>query len=132
MDVHDDGGHLIVGGQNYGQGSSREHGALVPAFLGLRAVIARFFARIHGQNLVNFGLLPLLFCDPADHAVIEPGAVLRIENVHEAVRSLQPFNVRDTTADRNVEVRLELSDRQIELLLAGGLINAFRQRHHSE
>ncbi|HZE06213.1 MAG TPA: aconitate hydratase, partial [Solirubrobacteraceae bacterium] len=76
--LRDDTGHLVVGGDNYGQGSSREHGALVPAFLGLRAVIAKSYARIHAQNLVNFGILPLLFCDPTDHKTIDAGTVLRI------------------------------------------------------
>src|SRR3954470_16185698 len=119
-------GHFIVGGDNYGQGSSREHGALVPAFLGLRAVIASSFARIHGQNLVNFGVAPLLFCDPADRDGIEAGDTLRIEGLRDALASGDP--VEATAGERTVRVRHDLSERQVRVLLAGGLINEFRQR----
>jgi aconitate hydratase len=129
MELRDGSGHVVVGGENYGQGSSREHGALVPAYLGLRAVIAKNFARIHGQNLVNFGIVPLLFCDPADHDGIEPGDVLRIEGLHEALHAREPIPVRNTTQDRQLQVRHDLSDRQLDVLLAGGLINDFRRRH---
>jgi aconitate hydratase len=121
-------GHVVVGGDNYGQGSSREHGALVPAYLGLRAVIAKSFARIHGQNLVNFGVLPLLFGDPADLDDLEAGDVLRIDGVREAIERREPFEVHDTTRDRTFRVRHDLSDRQVRVVLAGGLINDFRNR----
>jgi aconitate hydratase len=133
VELRDGGsGHVIVGGENYGQGSSREHGALVPAFLGLRAVIAKAFARIHGQNLVNFGVLPLLFCDPSDHDWIEAGDVLRIEGIHEALPERRPIDVVDVTKDRRVKVRHELSDRQVRVVLAGGLINDFRARDREQ
>ena len=128
MQVREDSGHIVVGGMNYGQGSSREHGALVPAYLGLRAVIAKAFARIHGQNLVNFGVVPLLFCDPADLAAIEAGDVLRIEGLRDALAAREPIEVHDTTRDRRFQVRHDLSDRQVRVVLAGGLINDFRQR----
>ena len=128
MQVREDSGHIVVGGMNYGQGSSREHGALVPAYLGLRAVIAKAFARIHGQNLVNFGVVPLLFCDPADHDTIEAGDVLRIEGLRDALAAREPIEVHDTTRDRRFQVRHDLSDRQVRVVLAGGLINDFRQR----
>jgi aconitate hydratase len=128
IELRDGTGHIVVGGDNYGQGSSREHGALVPAFLGLRAVIAKAFARIHGQNLVNFGVAPLLFCDPADHDAIEPGDVLRIEGLHAALPARRPLEVVNTTRDRRFHVRHDLSDRQIRIVLAGGLINDFRRR----
>jgi len=118
--------HFIVGGDNYGQGSSREHGALVPAFLGLRAVIAKSFARIHGQNLVNFGVAPLLFCDPADRDRIEAGDTLKIEGLRDAIAGGEPFDV--ACGDRTLRVRHDLSERQVRVLLAGGLINEFRQR----
>jgi aconitate hydratase len=127
MEVRDSG-HVVVGGQNYGQGSSREHGALVPAYLGLRAVIAKAFARIHGQNLVNFGVVPLLFCDPADHGAIEAGDVLRIEGLRDALAAREPIDVHNATRDRRFRVRHDLSDRQVRVVLAGGLINDFRQR----
>jgi aconitate hydratase len=128
MEIRDDTGHLIVAGATYGQGSSREHGALVPAFLGLRAVIAESFARIHGQNLVNFGILPLIFCDPGDREGIESGTRLRIDDVHEAIRSGEPFDVHHANAERRFQVRHDLSERQVEVVLAGGLVNSFRER----
>jgi aconitate hydratase len=128
MELRSDSGHIVVGGDNYGQGSSREHGALVPAYLGLRLVIAKSFARIHGQNLVNFGILPLLFCDPADHDAIEAGDELHLEGIHDALRSGQPIEVRNTTHDIAFAVRHDLSDRQVRVVIAGGLINDFRSR----
>ena len=84
LDVRDAGGHVVVGGDNYGQGSSREHAALAPRYLGLRAVIAKGFARIHAQNLVNFGVLPLTFVDPADYDRVEQGDELAIPHVARA------------------------------------------------
>jgi aconitate hydratase len=128
LELRDGPGHIVVGGKNYGQGSSREHGALVPAYLGLRAVIAKSFARIHGQNLVNFGVLPLLFCDATDHEPIAPGDVLRIDGIRAALERDEPITVHDTATDRRFEVRHELSPRQVRLILAGGTINDFRQR----
>jgi aconitate hydratase len=126
LELRDGPGHIVVGGDNYGQGSSREHGALVPAYLGLRLVIAKSFARIHGQNLVNFGILPLLFADPADHEAIEPGDVLKLEGIHAALRGREPIEVQH--GDRRFEVRHDLSERQVRVVLAGGLINEFRSR----
>src|SRR5947209_3165588 len=84
-DVRDAGGHFVVGGENYGQGSSREHAAIAPRFLGLRAVIAKNFARIHWQNLVNFGILPLELADPADYDRVEQGDVLVLDGIREAL-----------------------------------------------
>jgi aconitate hydratase len=127
MEQRDGSGHVVVGGDNYGQGSSREHGALVPAYLGLRMVIAKSFARIHGQNLVNFGILPLLFCDPADLEGIEPGDVLSVDGLHEALGRREPLRVRH--GDRTFEARHDLSERQVRIVLAGGLINDFRRRN---
>jgi len=129
IEIREQGGHVIVGGENYGQGSSREHGALVPAYLGLRAVVAKAFARIHGQNLVNFGVAPLLFCDASDHDVIEQGDVLRIQGLREGLeRGEDAFTVRNVTRDSSFQVRHDLSDRQVRVLLAGGLVNDFRVR----
>jgi aconitate hydratase len=128
LELREGPGHVIVGGENYGQGSSREHGALVPAFLGLRAVIAKNFARIHGQNLVNFGVVPLILSDPAGYDAAEAGDTLRIDGHHDALRDRVPIAVHNLTRDRRLEVRHDLSDRQVETLLAGGLINHFRNR----
>jgi aconitate hydratase len=128
LELRDGPGHIVVGGENYGQGSSREHGALVPAYLGLRAVIAKAFARIHGQNLVNFGVLPLLFCDPGDRDAIEAGDVLRLDGLRDALGTGEPLEVLDVTRDRRFRVRHQLSPRQVRVVLAGGLINEFRER----
>lgn len=127
--IREQGGHVIVAGANYGQGSSREHGALVPAYLGLRAVIAKAFARIHAQNLVNFGVAPLLFCDLTDHDAIEQGDVLQICGLRKGLgRCEDAFTVRNVTRDASFQVRHDLSDRQVRVLLAGGLINDYRAR----
>jgi aconitate hydratase len=128
MELRDGPGHVVVGGENYGQGSSREHGALVPAYLGLRAVIAKNFARIHGQNLVNFGVVPLIFCDPTDHDRIEAGDVLQIDRLHDALLARDRIAVHNSTREHRLDVRHDLSDRQLDVVLAGGLINDFRRR----
>ncbi len=122
------GGHAIVGGANYGQGSSREHAALAPRWLGLRAVIAKSFARIHGQNLVNFGVLPLVFEDPKDGERIEPGEHLVLEDLHRALGAGAMLAVTRAGGNSSFLVRHMLSPRQLEVLLAGGLIDWIRPR----
>jgi aconitase A len=92
------------------------------------AVIAKSFARIHGQNLVNFGVAPLLLCDPVDHDAIEAGDVLRIDDLHGALSRHAPIDVANLTRERTFQVRHDLSERQLRVLFAGGLINDFRQR----
>ncbi|MFW5942634.1 MAG: aconitate hydratase [Chloroflexota bacterium] len=125
-------GHLIVGGENYGQGSSREHAALAPRYLGLRAVLAKSFARIHWQNLINFGILPLTFVDPDDWDAIVEDDVLRLPDVRRAIRTGEELEVINETNDQRMKVRHDLSQRQVEMLLAGGLINLFRKRHREK
>ncbi len=120
--VKDSGGHLVVAGENYGQGSSREHAALAPRYLGLRAVIARSFARIHRQNLVNFGILPLTFVDPSAYDGLDQGDELHLPEVAERVRSGQPLTVDNRTKGTTFTVEHRLSSRQVEVLLAGSLI----------
>lgn len=122
-------GHLIVGGENYGQGSSREHAALAPRYLGLRAVIARGFARIHWQNLINFGILPLTFVDGETWKEIVEGDTLRIANVREAIRNGQEVEVLNERTGTTFLTEHALSQRQVEMVLAGGLINLFRKQH---
>ncbi len=122
------GGHAIVGGRNYGQGSSREHAALAPRFLGLKVVLAPSFARIHWQNLVNFGVLPLTFVDASDYEALEPGDVLVIENLRQQVEHREPIEVENTSRKTTIAARHQLSRRQVEVLLAGGLIPWVRQR----
>jgi aconitate hydratase len=113
-------GHVIVGGENYGQGSSREHAALAPRYLGLRAVIAKSFARIHWQNLINFGILPLVFKNPNDYDLIQLGSMVDISDL-PLVLEKELFSIK--VDGKTIEVRQSLSERQIEILAAGGLIN---------
>jgi len=122
-------GHAVVGGDNYGQGSSREHAALAPRFLGLRCALARGFARIHWQNLVNFGVLPLTFADDADYEALQQGDVLVLKDLRAALASGGgELTVENRTQGTQLTARHSLSERQIEILLAGGLINWLRQR----
>jgi aconitate hydratase len=126
LEVKEAGGHLIVAGDNYGQGSSREHAALAPRYLGLRAVIARSFARIHWQNLVNFGVLPLTFADPSDYDRVEQGDVLHLPEVEERVRQGRDLVVENRTKATTITVEHRLSSRQVEVMLAGSLIALHR------
>ena len=87
-------GGVIVGGENYGQGSSREHAALVPMFLGIQAVLAKSFARIHLNNLINYGILPLVFENPADYSRLAQGERLSFSGVKKSIRNLKPIEVR--------------------------------------
>ncbi len=124
--VREGGGHAVIGGKNYGQGSSREHAALAPRYLGLRVVIAKSFARIHSQNLVNFGILPLTFANPADYDSLAQGDVIRINEIPDQLNAGRDLVVH---ANREIPVRHHLSPRQIDVLLAGGLINWVRAHH---
>ena len=121
-------GHVVVGGANYGQGSSREHAAIAPRYLGLRAVLAVSFARIHWQNLASFGVLALEFVDPDDYERIEQDDVLVLEDVRAAVGSGTEVTVRNTTRDGEYAARHRLSERQVAILLAGGLIPWLREQ----
>ncbi len=114
-------GSIIVGASNYGQGSSREHAALAPMYLGVKAVLAKTYARLHHTNLVNFGILPLLM-DDADHDRINVDDVLELPDVRDTIRSGQVI-VRNTTQGYEFTARHNLSERQIEVLLEGGLLN---------
>ena len=120
--------HCIVAGENYGQGSSREHAALAPRFLGLRAVVAKGFARIHAQNLVNFGVLPLTFAEPADYDRIEQGHELTFHDIHKSLRNGTGLDARLSDSGRVVHLRHAMSERQVEMLLAGGMINRLAAR----
>lgn len=116
------GDHIIIAGENYGQGSSREHAALAPRYLGLRAVIAKSFARIHYQNLINFGVLALTFKNPNDYKQIELNDVIIITNIFQQLNH-QNFKIRIENKNIEITVRQDLSDRQKEILSLGGLIN---------
>jgi aconitate hydratase len=116
------GQHAIVGGANYGQGSSREHAAIVPRYLGLRLVLARSYARIHWQNLVNFGILPLEFTDPADYERVSQGDQLVLEHASDTLVSGGQLTIRNDTTGDSYRARHRLSARQVEIVLAGGQI----------
>ena len=117
-----DGSGIIVGGSNYGQGSSREHAALVPMYLGVRCVIAKSFARIHAANLINAGILPLTFQNSEDYDAVAQGHRLTMEQVEQALRAGEG-EVRDQTTGRSFPVRCDLTPRQQAIVLAGGLLN---------
>lgn len=123
--ARDAGDHAVVGGRNYGQGSSREHAVLAPRVLGLRMVLAESIARIHWENLVSFGVLPLILPTATG---IEQGHVLKCAGLHAALRSGGPVIVRDTTAGHRHEVPVDLSQHQIDLVLQGGIINEMQGR----
>ena len=127
LEAKESGGHLIVGGENYGQGSSREHAALAPRYLGLRVVVAKSYARLHWQNLANFGILPLSFTDEADHDRIEQGDELRLSGIREAVRAGREVTLENRTKDETYTVRHDLSDRQLDMILEGSLLRLFRR-----
>jgi len=122
--TYDGGGHVLVGGENYGQGSSREHAAITPRYLGLRAVVAKSFARIHWQNLANFGVLALELDDPSDHDRIEQGDELRLDGLHAALApdGEPSLRVRNTTRGEEYAVHHRLSPRRRAAVLAGGVI----------
>ena len=115
-----EGGHVVVAGRNYGQGSSREHAVIAPRYLGLKAVIAVGFARIHWQNLANFGILALEFDDPADLTRIGTNDQVVLDGVHEALRS--GTSVTAQIGGREVGLHHRLSERQVQMVLAGGRI----------
>jgi aconitate hydratase len=121
------GGGFIVGGDNYGQGSSREHAALAPMYLGIRWVLAKSFARIHKANLVNFGILPLTFADPADYAKIANGDRVKVEHVHESIRAGTPLMLINETKNARIQAEYDLSPRQRDIVLDGGLLNHVRK-----
>jgi aconitate hydratase len=115
-------GHIIVGGENYGQGSSREHAAIAPRYLGLRVVIAKSFARIHWQNLANYGVLALEFDNADDYDTIDQGDSLRIERLRDTLSGKDTLQVDNLTKKTSLVVRHRLSPRQVQDVLAGGLI----------
>ncbi|GAA4804041.1 aconitate hydratase [Tomitella cavernea] len=123
LEQRDSGGeHVIIGGENYGQGSSREHAAIAPRYLGLRVVITKSYARIHWQNLANFGVLALEFDDPADYDSVAAGDVLEFDGLRSAITDGDTVTVRNTTKNSTFTARHRLSERQVADVLAGGII----------
>ena len=121
-------GGFIIGGENYGQGSSREHAALAPMYLGIKAVIAKSFARIHKANLINFGILPLEFVNEEDYNKIEQGTLLEIENIIKLLKE----NKNLIIGNKNIELKYNLSDREKEIIIAGGKLNFIKNRIKNE
>jgi aconitate hydratase len=119
---------FIVGGRNYGQGSSREHAALCLRYLGVRAVIAESFARIHKSNLINFGILPLEFANPADKSGFRPGDRLRLAGLKSLISRSSEVPVRNLTQGKTVKTRLDVTPRLSQILLAGGLLAFARKK----
>lgn len=122
------GQSIIVGGSNYGQGSSREHAALAPLYLGIKAVLVKSFARIHRANLINAGILPLTFVNESDYDSISQGDVLALENVRKLVEDgVTQFNIINKTTGKEIPVLCELSGRTKDIMLAGGLLDYTRE-----
>ncbi len=119
----ENGGGFIVGGANYGQGSSREHAALVPLYLGIRAVITKSFARMHKANLINSGIIPLTFKNAVDYDKINQGDRLELKNIRSAVSGEDEVTLYNVSKDESYTLCLELSDRARQILLAGGMLN---------
>ncbi len=119
---------FILGGESYGQGSSREHAAICPMYLGIRVVLAKSIERIHSANLINFGILPLFFDNPQDYDTIEQGDELEISNVRETLLNNQPLKIVNKSKGSDFAVKYNLTERQKNILLAGGLLNYTRQQ----
>ena len=118
------GSGVIVGGSNYGQGSSREHAALVPLYLGIKSVVTKSFARIHVANLINAGIIPLVFKNEADYDKIGVNDELELNGIRKAIaEGADEFNLTDKTTGESIPVKLDFSQRQRDMLLAGGLLN---------
>ena len=117
------GGGVILGGSNYGQGSSREHAALVPLYLGIKAVVAKSFARIHVANLINFGIVPMTLKDDSDYDKIGEGDRISIEGFEDAIRAKDGATLVDLDTGARVPLILTLTERQRAILLAGGMLN---------
>ena len=121
------GKSIIIGGENYGQGSSREHAAINPMYLGVRAVIAKSIARIHKGNLINHGIIPMIFENPADYDKIEQGDELEINGLLEQMQTKE-VEIRDNTKGVTFKARLELSDSELEVISCGGQLRYLKEQ----
>lgn len=132
MEARDEyGGHVVVAGENYAQGSSREHAAIAPRYLGQKAAVAKSYARIGWQNLVNFGIPPFEFVNPEDYDEIDQGDILRVENIRQSIETGNSAELINVTKGTKYEVKHSLSDRQREAILDGGVINTFKKKKAS-
>ena len=115
---------IIVAGINYGQGSSREHAALVPLYLGVRCVAAKSFARIHKANLINNGILPLTFVNPDDYNEFSLGDPVVVENVRESVEKGKNIIIKNERTGKRIETKCVLTEWEVKSIISGGLINS--------
>lgn len=122
------GGHIVVAGENYAQGSSREHAAIAPRYLGQKAVIAKSYARIGFQNLVNYGIIPFVFQHPEDYDAIERGQTVEIKSVLQALQNDTPTLAVNQSTQKEIAIECQLTHQQKNVLLAGGLINYLKQK----
>lgn len=122
------GESVIIGGSNYGQGSSREHAALAPLYLGIKAVIVKSFARIHKANLVNAGILPLTFKNEADYDCVSQGDKLELTGIRAAVKAENSVVMKNVSNGKEIALKIELSEREREIILAGGLLDYTRSK----
>ena len=119
---------IIIGGENYGQGSSREHAALAPRYLGVRAKLVKSFARIHKANLINFGIVPLTFVDPADYDRVSQGDTITIPGIRAAMLSGSDTVTVKINDDQTIQAKFDLSERDRLILGAGSLLNWVRAK----
>jgi aconitate hydratase len=122
---------IIVGGESYGQGSSREHAALCPMYLGVKVVLSKTMERIHQANLCNFGILPLGFADPADYDTIAQGDKLAIKDIHNQLNKGTDVVVKNETKGLEYKTKAVITERQRDYILAGGLLNHTTQNRSS-
>src|SRR6056297_1561655 len=133
MEAKDEhGGHVVIAGENYAQGSSREHAAIAPRYLGMRAVIAKSYARIGWQNLINFGIPPLEFEHDADYEDIDQGDTLVVNDIREAIKNGNEVVIHNKTKDKKYTVKHTFSERQKEAVLHGGVINRFKAKKKAQ
>ena len=124
-------GDIMVGGENFGCGSSREHAAIGPMYLGVKAVLARSISRIHRSNLINYGIVPVLFADPADYEAISAGDELMMEDAPgQLLGGDGTVRLRNLTTGRDIPGTVSFTDKELELLLAGGLLPYIHNRHN--
>jgi aconitate hydratase len=128
MEVREDGGHVVVGGMNYGQGSSREHAVIAPRYVGLRVALVKEYARIHWQNLANFGVVPLQFADPDDWDGIEQGHVLRLTGLRDALANGDTVEIENTSTGTTIVAKHALSEMQVDRILTGGVVRQMKKK----
>jgi aconitate hydratase len=132
MEAKDEyGGHIVVAGENYAQGSSREHAAIAPRYLGMKAVAAKSYARIGWQNLANFGIIPLEFKNEDDYEQIEQGDIISVNDIREAIKNGEDVVLTNETKDEEYELAHTLSDRQRDAVLEGSVINWFKNNRNN-